>query len=169
MSTGSTIPIATPVDDLHYDIKNIKKNIGKIIENIDKTNTALTGLNVFNIIALQTGVNDLGVQIAKFKVHNQNMDRLNGLITEFNTLLRPISNLAHDRIKASEIEARIKEKEFTLKMSEIRSKRENIPVWDAYQLNIKDEHSYLTFNYAIGVTVPIILGLTAVILTKSHL
>lgn len=167
--SASSIPMAVPVDDLQTDIKNIKKNIGKIIENVDKTNTALTGLNVFNIIALQSGVNDLGKQINRLNSHNQNMDRLNNLLSEFNKLLKPISDLANDKIKASEIEAKIKEKEFTLKMSEIRSRKENIHLWDAYQLNINDENSYLTFNYAVGVLVPIIMGLSTIILTKSHL
>lgn len=166
MSSSSRIPTAIPVDELDHDIKNIKKNIGKIMENVDKANNALTGLNVFNIIALQSGVNDLGVQINKLKTHNQNMEKLNGLISEFNKLLKPISDLASNKIAASEIEARIKEKEFNLKMAEIRARKENIDLWDAYQLNINEKS---VLNYELMVTVPIIVCLSTIMITKSYL
>ena len=140
--TNASIPFATEVVDFNIEIKNIKKTLEKIVNSVDKSNNVLSG---FDIMIIKTSIYDLTYQINNLKTYTKNIETLNNLVAEYNILLKPISNLANNKIKASEIEATIKEKEFNLKIAEIKAKEKNISVWDAYMLENNDKNEKLSY------------------------
>jgi hypothetical protein len=168
-TNSERIPMAVPVENINANINaninEIKNIIYKLSNSLDYTNSALTGLNIFNIVSLQNSVNNLGSQITKLHGFNQNMDKLNNVVGDFNKMISPISILAHNKNVASEIESKIREKEFALIMAELRAKSEKISVWEAHLLNANEKSSN-TNEIVIGSMVTVILCQSFYIFSK---
>lgn len=146
--------------NLQREIDSIKNKINGLSDQLDKTNSALTGLNILNILALQKSVNDIGDQLDRLKNFNYKMDSLDSSVSKFNEIMEPMSKLASEKLAYSEIEAKTKHKEVMMTLAKIRSRDERISEWSAYR-KLESEQNNNTFelvgSFALGLSIfPII-------------
>lgn len=146
-----TIPIATVVEDA------VTYKLDKILNQVKDTNSALTGLNVLNVLGLQRSVNGLGEQISRVENFNNGMDKLIGHVETLNNLLTPLSNMANEKMLATQHQVKLNEKIFMLDLAKMA---ENNPrVLDTYNsLMNSSNHYYMLGGIAVGLAAGICIA-----------
>lgn len=133
-------------------IKNLNSRLDNIMGKIERIDPYIHNLNN---VDLKLVVSDIKNQLEKMKKYNKNMENVTEHLENFNDLLKPVSRLAHEKLVATEIEARTKEKERNhrekIEIATIRSKAEKITLWEAVKLNEECE-KYRSNIYAIALT-----------------
>ncbi len=88
------------------------------------------------------------------------MNVLSENISKHNELLEPISRIANNKIIATEIEAKNREKEINLQIAKTFANSEGISEWEAYKRLSKQDQNNLLTGFVSGVFVG---GLAAII------
>jgi len=106
---------------MNNDINYIREKVQSISYDVGKMTDALTALGMVKILAFQGSVNDLATQLDRVRTFNDNSHYLQQDLQQFNQLLIPISALASEKIKNDQIDARVKEAEFKLKLAQVKA------------------------------------------------
>lgn len=145
------IPYASVVNEPEY-IKNLNMRLDNIVRKIERIDPHIHNLNN---VDLKLTISDIKEQVEKLKKYNKNLEITTKHLENFNGLLNPISKLANEKLVATEIEAKTKEKERNhrekIEIATIRSKAEKITLWEALKLNEEGE-KYRSNIYAIVFT-----------------
>lgn len=144
MSTNP--PYATVVGERNYraDFYIMEEkidNIYKFFQSLSIVNIAGMGATLLKLDAELNKLTDFNVHAAELSKNIKNLDKN---LNRFNSLIKPISDLAEQRTEALRIESNIKLAELKAKSTGSNN------VWREYQTIVNGEQKYLTVLLCLG-------------------
>lgn len=133
------------------EFTSLKEKIISLSNEVHRTNEALNSLGLVKMIAFQSSVNDLGVQLEKVRTFNEYAHYLQSDIKNLNKLLEPINALASEKIKNEQVIAKTMEQEFKLKLAQVKA---NEPMAYKHYESLQEDWSavpYLVGGFMAGI------------------
>lgn len=125
------------MNSLQNDVSYIREKTQTLSYELQKVNDALNALGMVKILAVQGSINDLSVQLSKVRTFNDDTRQLHYDMRKLHQLLEPISALANEKIKNDQIDAKVKEAEFKLKLAQVKATDQL--AWKHYEESGKDD------------------------------